>query len=142
MNISKVSNLTGVSAKTIRYYESINLMPEPARKENGYRDYSDREVDILRFIQSGRKMGFTLKDVASLLELWQDKNRASRDVRELAKRHIIEVEERISELKDIRNTLKNLVECCHGDDRPDCPILNSFEKLSQKSNKDTDCGCA
>lgn len=132
MNISKVSKLTGVSAKTIRYYESIDLMPEPARKENGYRDYSDREVDILRFIQSGRKMGFTLKDVASLLELWQDKNRASRDVRELAKRHIIEVEERISELEDIRNTLKNLVECCHGDDRPDCPILNSFEKLTQK----------
>jgi len=130
MNISKVATLTGVSAKTIRYYESINLMPDPARSPNGYRDYSDRDVDILRFIQSGRKMGFTLKDVANLLELWQDKNRASRDVRELAKRHMIDIEGRIHELEDIRDTLKNLVDCCHGDDRPDCPILKSFEKTT------------
>lgn len=130
MNISKVATLTGVSAKTIRYYESINLMPDPARSPNGYRDYSDRDVDILRFIQSGRKMGFTLKDVANLLELWQDKNRASRDVRELAKRHMIDIEGRIHELEDIRDTLKNLVDCCHGDDRPDCPILKNFEKTT------------
>ncbi len=135
MNISKVSKITGVTAKTIRYYESIGLMPEPARAENGYRDYCDQDIEILRFIQSGRKMGFTLKDVANLLELWNDKNRASRDVRELAQRHIDEIENRISELEDIRNTLKNLVDCCHGDDRPDCPILNSFVK-------DDDCGCA
>ncbi|WP_417820829.1 Cu(I)-responsive transcriptional regulator [Terasakiella sp.] len=135
MNISKVSKLTGVSAKTIRYYESIDLMPEPARADNGYRDYCERDVEILRFIQSARKMGFPLKDVGSLLELWQDKNRASRDVRELAKRHIEEVESRIKELEGIRETLKNLVDCCHGDDRPDCPILNSFLK-------EDSCGCA
>lgn len=135
MNISKVSKLTGVSAKTIRYYESIDLMPEPARAANGYRDYSNKDVEILKFIQSARKMGFPLKDVANLLELWQDKNRASRDVRSLAKRHIEEVENRIQELQNIRDTLKNLVECCHGDDRPDCPILNSFIK-------EDDCGCA
>ncbi|NVJ90288.1 MAG: Cu(I)-responsive transcriptional regulator [Methylocystaceae bacterium] len=128
MNISKVSKLTGVTAKTIRYYESINLMPEPARAPNGYRDYSDKDVDILKFIQSARKMGFPLKDVGNLLELWQDKNRASRDVRDLAKRHIEEVETRIQELQGIRDTLKNLVDCCHGDDRPDCPILNNFAK--------------
>lgn len=128
MNISKVSKLTGVTAKTIRYYESINLMPEPARAPNGYRDYSDKDVDILKFIQSARKMGFPLKDVGNLLELWQDKNRASRDVRDLAKRHIEEVEARIQELQGIRDTLKNLVDCCHGDDRPDCPILNNFAK--------------
>lgn len=134
MNISKVSKITGVSAKTIRYYESIDLMPEPARADNGYRDYSDKDVEILRFIQSARKMGFPLKDVANLLALWQDKNRASRDVRELAKRHIEEVEGRIAELEGIRNTLKNLVDCCHGDDRPDCPILNNFAK-------DEESGC-
>lgn len=128
MNISKVSKLTGVTAKTIRYYESINLMPEPARAPNGYRDYSDKDVDILKFIQSARKMGFPLKDVGNLLELWQDKKRASRDVRDLAKRHIEEVETRIQELQGIRDTLKNLVDCCHGDDRPDCPILNNFAK--------------
>ncbi len=128
MNISKVSKLTGVTAKTIRYYESINLMPEPARAPNGYRDYSDKDIDILKFIQSARKMGFPLKDVGNLLELWQDKNRASRDVRDLAKRHIEEVENRIQELQGIRDTLKNLVDCCHGDDRPDCPILNNFAK--------------
>ncbi|WP_135077930.1 Cu(I)-responsive transcriptional regulator [Terasakiella sp. SH-1] len=135
MNISKVSKLTGVTAKTIRYYESINLMPEPARAENGYRDYSDQDVEILRFIQSARKMGFPLKDVGNLLALWKDKNRASRDVRELAQRHIDEVEARIKELEGIRHTLKNLVDCCQGDDRPDCPILNSFAK-------EDNCGCA
>ncbi|NVK18104.1 MAG: Cu(I)-responsive transcriptional regulator [Methylocystaceae bacterium] len=134
MNISKVAKLTGVSAKTIRYYESIELMPEPMRAENGYRDYSDKDVDILKFIQSARKMGFALKDVGNLLQLWQNKNRASRDVRELAERHIKEVENRIFELQNIRDTLKNLVECCHGDDRPDCPILNSFVK-------ENNCGC-
>ncbi|MDV7338890.1 Cu(I)-responsive transcriptional regulator [Terasakiella sp. A23] len=135
MNISAVSKLTGVTAKTIRYYESIDLMPEPRRAENGYRDYSDKDVEILKFIQSARKMGFPLKDVANLLELWQDRNRASRDVRELAESHIQEVENRIAELQNIRDTLKNLVDCCHGDDRPDCPILNSFVK------KEEDCGC-
>lgn len=135
MNISKVAKLTGISAKTIRYYESIDLMPEPMRADNGYRDYSDKDVEILKFIQSARKMGFALKDVANLLQLWQDKNRASRDVRELAERHIEDVENRILELQNIRDTLKNLVECCHGDDRPDCPILNSFIK-------EDDCGCA
>ncbi len=128
MNISKVSKLTGVTSKTIRYYESIGLMPEPARAENGYRDYCESDVEILRFIQSARKMGFTLKDVANLLTLWNDKDRASRDVRELAKNHIVEIEKRIEELQDIRNTLSHLVDCCHGDDRPDCPILNSFTK--------------
>ncbi|WP_051609769.1 Cu(I)-responsive transcriptional regulator [Terasakiella pusilla] len=137
MNISKVSKLTGVSSKTIRYYESINLMPPPARAENGYRDYSNTDVEILKFIQSARKMGFPLKDVSNLLELWQDKNRASRDVRLLAQSHIVEIEGRIQELQNIRDTLKNLVECCHGDDRPDCPILNSFT-----TEKDEDCGCS
>lgn len=134
MNISKVSKITGLSAKTIRYYESISLMPEPARAANGYRDYSEKEIETLRFIQSGRKMGFSLKDISSLLELWQDKDRASRDVRKLAQNHIDEIETRIRELEDIRNTLKKLIESCHGDDRADCPILNSFEK----PNKDTD----
>ena len=135
MNISKVSKLTGLSSKTIRYYESIQLLAEPARAANGYRDYSDKHVEILKFIQSARKMGFAIKDVKNLLTLWQDKNRASRDVRELAKRHIDEIEGRINELKGIRDTLKNLIECCHGDDRPDCPILNSFSVESEIGEK-------
>jgi len=135
MNIGQVAKLSDVSAKTIRYYESINLIPKAARGDNGYRDYCERDVEILRFIQSARKMGFPLKDVSSLLELWQDKNRASRDVRELAKRHIEDVENRIKELESIRDTLNTLVDCCHGDDRPDCPILNSFLK-------EDNCGCA
>lgn len=128
MNISEASKRTGVTAKTIRYYESIGLMPEPLRADNGYRTYRERDIEILRFIQSARKMGFALKDVASLVELWQDKNRASRDVRILAQNHIEEVEKRIAELQEIRQTLKHLVDCCQGNDRPDCPILNTFAK--------------
>lgn len=128
MNISKASELTGISAKNIRYYESIGLMPEPKRAENGYRDYEQRDIDLLRFIQSARKMGFSLKDVANLLELWHDKNRASRDVRALAMRHIAEIETRISELEKIRKTLTDLVECCQGNDRPDCPILETLQQ--------------
>lgn len=138
MNISKVAELTGVSAKTIRYYESIGLMPEPERAPNGYRDYSDKEIQTLRFIQSSRQLGFPLKDVANLLELWQDKGRASRDVRELAINHIAEIETKIQELQAIRDSLKDLVNCCNGDDRPDCPILKGLEK---DLTKDADCGC-
>jgi MerR family copper efflux transcriptional regulator len=128
MKISQLAKQTGLSTKTIRYYESIDLISKPERADNGYRSYEQKDVDILNFIQSSRKMGFSLKDVKSLLALWQDKNRASRDVRILAQNHIEEIEERIKELQSIRNTLKNLMDSCHGDDRPDCPILTGLSK--------------
>lgn len=126
MNIGQVAKLSDVSAKTIRYYESIGLIPKAARGENGYRDYSERDVEILRFIKRSRNLGFSVEDVSNLLDLWQNKQRASADVKAVALKHIEEVENRIQELVSIRDTLKTLTECCHGDDRPDCPILQGL----------------
>ena len=130
MNIGSVANLTGVPAKTIRYYESIGLIAEPGRTEGGYRDYSKTDIEMLRFIQRARKLGFSVKDVGNLLTLWRDKGRASGDVKTLALKHIDEVNERIRELESIRDTLNRLTHACHGDDRPDCPILDDLAKLS------------
>ncbi|MDH5749936.1 MAG: Cu(I)-responsive transcriptional regulator [Rhodospirillales bacterium] len=126
MNIGTVAEKSGVPAKTIRYYEEIGLIPPAFRTDNGYRNYGQTDVETLRFIQRARKLGFTVKDVSNLVALWQDTNRASADVKELALRHIEEVERRIAELESIRDTLVHLTDCCHGDDRPDCPILNGL----------------
>lgn len=126
MNIGTVAKRSGVPAKTIRYYESIGLIPPADRAENGYRHYSQTDLETLRFIQRARRLGFPVRDVASLLALWRDRNRASADVKAFAMRHIKEVEQRIAELETIRKTLINLTECCHGDDRPDCPILDDL----------------
>ncbi|NQV47760.1 MAG: Cu(I)-responsive transcriptional regulator [Rhodospirillaceae bacterium] len=126
MNIGYVAEQTGVPAKTIRYYEEVGLIPPTRRAENGYRDYSDTDVETLRFIQRARRLGFSIKDVGNLLNLWHDKNRASGDVKQFALTHIKEIEERIEELESIRQTLIKLTNDCHGDDRPDCPILNDL----------------
>lgn len=123
MNIGQAAKRSDVSAKTIRYYESIDLIPKAARGDNGYRDYSDNDVEILRFIKRSRNLGFSVGDVSNLLDLWGNTQRASADVKAVALKHIQDVETRIKELESIRDTLKNLTECCHGDDRPDCPIL-------------------
>lgn len=126
MNIGSAAEKSGVPAKTIRYYESIKLIPAADRRENGYRDYSIQDVQTLQFIHRARKLGFAIKDVSNLLTLWQDKNRASAEVKLLAQKHIQHLDERINELVAIRSMLVHLTEKCHGDDRPDCPIL---EKL-------------
>ena len=126
MNIGKASKLTEVPAKTIRYYESIGLIPAAARAENGYRDYGEREVETLRFIKRARSLGFSIEDVRNLLDLWQNTKRASADVKAVALKHIEDVETRIRELESIRDTLRHLTACCHGDDRPDCPILEGL----------------
>lgn len=130
MNIGAVAKQSGVSAKTIRYYESIGLIPEAERGENGYRDYGVRDVETLRFVQRARHLGFAVKDVGSLLELWGDKGRASADVKALALHHIETVESRIRELESIRDTLRDLTKCCHGDNRPDCPILEGLASIA------------
>ncbi|MCA9518826.1 MAG: MerR family DNA-binding protein, partial [Myxococcales bacterium] len=111
---------------TIRYYEQIGLLPEPARADNGYRVYGARAVDELRFIKRGRGLGFSIADVEALLGLWRDKHRASGDVRALAERHIREIDEKLAELETMRAVLADLVARCHGDERPDCPILESL----------------
>ncbi len=126
MNIGQAAKLSDVSAKTIRYYESIGLIPKAARADNGYRDYSENDVETLRFIKRSRNLGFSVEDVSNLLDLWRDKERASADVKAVALKHIEDVETRIQELQSIRDTLTNLTESCHGDDRPDCPILEGL----------------
>ncbi|NQV85212.1 MAG: Cu(I)-responsive transcriptional regulator [Rhodospirillales bacterium] len=126
MNIGAAADETGVSAKTIRYYESIGLIPPARRAENGYRDYTGFDIETLKFIQRARRLGFSVKDVGGLLQLWNDKDRTSASVKTLALRHIAEVEQRIGELQSIRNTLIHLTDRCHGDDRPACPILEDF----------------
>ena len=128
MNIGALARETGISAKTIRYYESIGLTPEPDRQPNGYRDYGDSDVATLKFVQRARGLGFSLEEVRALLTLWRDQGRASADVKKLALDHIQEIEGRIGELMAMKRTLEHLTERCHGDDRPDCPILEDLAK--------------
>jgi len=126
MNIGTAAARSGVPAKTIRYYESIGLIPRAARTSGNYRDYDDTDLQTLRFIQRARRLGFPVKDVGSLLTLWRDRRRASADVKRLAETHIGEIDRRMEELRSMRRTLVHLVERCHGDDRPDCPIIEEL----------------
>jgi Cu(I)-responsive transcriptional regulator len=126
MNIGAAAAHSGVPAKTIRYYESIGLIPRAARTGGNYRDYDDSDLQTLRFIQRARRLGFAVKDVSSLLTLWRDRRRASGDVKRLAEGHIAEIDQRMEELRTMRRTLVHLVDRCHGDDRPDCPILEEL----------------
>ena len=123
MNIGEVAKRSGVPAKTIRYYESIGLIQPAERSAAGYRIYGDRELQTLRFIQRARNLGFSVKQVSELLALWQDRARASGDVKAVARRHLAEIDRRMAELQSMRDTLEHLIGRCHGDDRPDCPIL-------------------
>jgi len=140
MNIGSAAKRSGVSAKTIRYYESVGLIPRAARADNGYRDYATNDVETLRFIKRSRSLGFSVETVASLLDLWRNTSRASGDVKAVALKHIEDVEQRIAELESIRDTLKHLTKCCHGDDRPDCPILEGLAGLG-RDDKSSDCSC-
>ena len=126
MNIGEAARLSGVPAKTIRYYESVGLLPTGARRDNGYRDYGAAEVETLRFIQRARSLGFAVKEVAALLELWRDRDRASAEVRRLAQQHIAAIDAKMAELAGMRATLSVLVDRCCGDQRPQCPILESL----------------
>jgi MerR family transcriptional regulator, copper efflux regulator len=124
--IGAVARETGMSAKTIRYYEESGLLPAAERAVNGYRLYSDQAVHVLRFVKRARDLGFSMNDVSELLALWQDHRRASADVRKVATRHIRRVDQKIAELDGLRQTLTHIVERCHGDTRPKCPILNDI----------------
>ena len=125
MNIGQAAQRANLPPKTIRYYEDIALI-KPDRAENGYRDYSDADVHRLRFLQRSRSLGFTIEECRTLLSLYEDKHRASADVKALARQKITEIERKMEELKSLRETLSVLVEHCHGDDRPDCPIIESL----------------
>ena len=127
-NIGEASALAGVSAKMIRHYESIGLIPEAARTFAGYRLYSDADVHRLQFIKRARTLGFSIKQIEALLSLWDDRSRASADVKRLAKAHAAELAQRIEEMRAMQRTLETLARRCHGDNRPDCPILDDLAK--------------
>lgn len=127
MNIGQASTASGVSAKMIRYYEGIGLVPEAGRTEAGYRVYGETDVQALRFIRRARDLGFPIERIRLLASLWQDHDRASRDVKRIAEVHVAELDARIAEMAAMRDTLMELTEACPGDDRSDCPILHGLE---------------
>jgi MerR family transcriptional regulator, copper efflux regulator len=126
MTIGDAARRSGVSAKTIRYYESIGLIRPASRHENNYRAYRDQDVEFLRFIQRARGLGFSLKEVDALIALYRNRRRTSREVKRLALGHIEELNRKIAELVAIRNALQELARKCRGDDRPECPILDEL----------------
>lgn len=125
MNIGEVGKASGLAAKTIRYYEDIKLIT-PARDANGYRAFSDADAHKLRFLARARSLGFTIEECRALLGLYEDQGRASADVKRIAEQHLSQIERKIDELRAMQDTLAHLVEQCHGDDRPDCPILSDL----------------
>ena len=127
MNIGQAAKISGVNAKLIRHYESIGIIPKASRSDAGYRTYTETEVYILSFVKSARSLGFSMKEIKKLVSLWRNKSRASSDVKELASRHVQEMEEKIVNLQEMVKTLKHLAKTCHGDHRPDCPILGGIE---------------
>ncbi len=127
MNIGQASKASGVSAKMIRYYEQTGLIARADRTASGYRDYSDGDVHVLRFIRRARDLGFAVTDISELLGLWRDDTRQSVEVKRLAQGHIEELKKKIRALQDMTHTLTSLVNACHGDDRPHCPIIERLE---------------
>lgn len=128
MNIGQAAAATGVSAKRIRYYQQIGLIDTAARSAAGYRVFEESDLHTLSFIRRARRLGFSVPKIATLLELWRDRDRASASVKQLAQSHIAELHQKIEELQSMVDTLQNLAEHCDGDSRPDCPILDNLER--------------
>ena len=125
MNISQAATDSGLPVKTIRYYEEVGLIA-PKRRENGYRDYGAPDLHKLTFLQRARGLGFSIEDCRVLLSLYEDKGRASSDVKKLAKAHVTQIDQKIGELQSLRSTLDQLIASCHGDTRADCPIVDDL----------------
>ncbi len=125
-NIGQAAKASGISTKMIRHYEEVGLMPAASRTLSGYRTYNHQDVHLLRFIRHSRDLGFSIKQIADLLSLWRDKKRASSKVKSLAVEHIEMLNKKIEELNMMKSELSRLVSCCHGDNRPDCPILDEL----------------
>ncbi|HQZ14119.1 MAG TPA: Cu(I)-responsive transcriptional regulator [Devosia sp.] len=130
MQIGAAAKVTGVSAKMIRHYEAIGLVPSADRRESNYRDYGPSDVHRLGFIRRARDLGFSIEEIRDLLRLWGDRDRSSADVKRLTLAHIADLEQKIAALKDMRDTLSHLAGCCDGDHRPDCPIIKGLEGLA------------
>jgi len=134
MNIGQVSQASGISAKMIRYYEAIGLISKATRSYSGYRHYDEQDIHILKFINRARAAGFSTVQIKKLLSLWHDRQRPAREVKQLAEKHLIELRKKISELEAIAGTLSQLVEHCHGDERPECPILETLSGLDAEKD--------
>ncbi len=132
MNIGAAAVASGVNAKMIRYYEQIGLLTPAARRANGYRDYSGREVNELRFIGRARSLGFSMEEIAALVSLWRDEVRPSREVRRIAAKHLEQLETRAAEIQSMTKALRGLVRACHGDDRAECPILDDLSETGER----------
>ena len=130
MNIGQASRLSGVSAKMVRHYESLGLLPQVARTDSGYRQYGETEVHTLRFIKRARELGFSMDEIAELVGLWRNRRRASANVRKLAQKHAGDLAQRIAAMQAMQRTLEELIHCCHGDERPECPILDDLAGVS------------
>jgi MerR family transcriptional regulator, copper efflux regulator len=125
-NIGQAAKASGISTKMIRHYEEVGLLPAASRTFSGYRTYNHQDVHMLRFIRHARDLGFSIKQIGDLLSLWRDKNRPSSKVKSLASEHIEMLNQKIQELNNMKAALMRLVSCCHGDERPDCPILDEL----------------
>ena len=126
MNIGGVAAVSGVTPKMIRHYEAIGLLRPAERRPNAYRDYGDRDIHELKFIRRARRLGFSIAEIGELLALWRDRGRPSREVKRIAEAHIGGLQARVAEMQAMADTLRHLVAACHGDDRPDCPILDDL----------------
>lgn len=126
MNIGEAAAAAGVSAKMVRHYEQIGLMPEASRTDAGYRQYSDRDVSVLRFIRQSRRLGFSMEQIAELIGLWSNTRRASRKVKSIAQQHVDQLEEKMREMAEMKAALERLVAHCHGDDDPHCAIIEEL----------------
>ena len=126
--IGEAAQRSGVSARMVRHYEGLGLLPQVARTESGYRQYDEADIHTLRFIKRSRDLGFSMDEIAELVGLWHNRRRASASVKRIAQKHLGELEQRIADMQSMRNTLAHLVHCCHGDARPDCPILDDLGK--------------
>jgi MerR family copper efflux transcriptional regulator len=126
VNIGDAARLSGVSPKMVRHYEGLGLLPGVARTDSGYRQYTEAEVHTLRFIKRSRELGFSMEEIGQLVGLWQNRRRASASVRRIAQKHAEDLGQRIAAMQEMQRTLQHLIHCCHGDERPDCPILEDL----------------
>ena len=130
LNIGEAARLSGISTRMVRHYESLGLLGDVHRSDSGYRQYSAAEVHTLRFIKRSRDMGFSMEQVAELVDLWHNRRRTSASVKRIAQSHLDELEQRIAAMQGMQRTLAHLVHCCHGDQRPDCPILDDLAGIA------------
>ena len=128
VNIGDAAHLSGVSAKMVRHYESLGLLPKVGRTDSGYRQYTEADVHTLRFIKRSRDLGFSMQEIGELVGLWQNRRRASANVRKVAQKHADDLAQRIGAMQEMQRTLQHLIHCCHGDERPECPILEELAK--------------